>query len=282
MRVAITAASGKLGSAVVAATAAKIGPENVVAVARTPAKARHMGVEVRAGSYDNRAELDAAFIGIDRVLLVSGMDPPDQRIGQHRSVIAAARSNGVQKMVYTSIQGPEAGTAFSPIVQSNRQTEEDVKESGMAWAIGRNGIYIEPDVEYVDTYVKDGEIVNCAAGGRCGYTTRTELAHAYATLLAATADDNRIFDLSGAPITQAELATYLGRAFGAEIAYRSMSFDDYLVDRIDELGEFIGTVVAGIYQGIREGAYDTKGDFEAAAGRPHQSWDDYFSALGAG
>ena len=56
------------------------------------------------------------------------------------------------------MQGPENGTAFSPIVQSNRQTEADVKASGLAWVIGRNGIYIEPDVDYIDKYKASGEI----------------------------------------------------------------------------------------------------------------------------
>ena len=43
-----------------------------------------------------------------------------------------------------------------------------------------------------------------------------------------------------------------------------------------ELGEFMGKVIAGIYQGIRQGAYDAPSDFERAAGRAHQAWPDYF------
>ncbi len=58
-----------------------------------------------------------------------------------------------------------------------------------------------------------------------------------------------------------------------------MSVEDYLFDRTAELGDFIGSVIAGIYQGIREGAYDTVSDYAAVAGRPHQSWDDYFGGL---
>jgi NAD(P)H dehydrogenase (quinone) len=50
-------------------------------------------------------------------------------------------------------------------------------------------------------------------------------------------------------------------------------------DRIAELGEFLGNVIAGIYQGICYGAYGEPSDFEAVAGRPHQSWADCFGAL---
>lgn len=61
------------------------------------------------------------------------MDNPQKRIQQHRNVIEAAKENGVQKIVYTSIVGDEVETAFSPIIKSNRQTENDVRESGLNW-----------------------------------------------------------------------------------------------------------------------------------------------------
>ncbi|WP_372594734.1 NAD(P)H-binding protein [Actinotalea sp.] len=281
MRVAITAASGQLGAAVVAAAVAQLGSQDVVALARTPAKAEHLGVEVRPGDYDDRAALTRSLAGIDRVLLISGMAAPEDRIGQHRNVIEAAKTAGVSRIVYTSIQGPETGTAFSPIVASNRQTEEDVRASGLEWTIGRNGIYIEPDVEYVETYREQGEIANSAADGRCGYTTRAELAHAYARLLTGSTTLGRTYLLNGAPLTQAELADHLNEAFGLSLRYREMGVEEYRQERVAALGEFMGTVIGGIYEGIRGGAYDTPGDYEAATGRPHQSWDDYFAALRA-
>lgn len=40
---------------------------------------------------------------------------------------------------------------------------------------GRNGIYIERDVEYVDTFIERGEIANCAGERPRRYTTRDEL-----------------------------------------------------------------------------------------------------------
>ena len=48
---------------------------------------------------------------------------------------------------------------------------------------------------------------------------------------------------------------------------------------IAELGEFIGTIIAGIYQGIRSGAFDKSSDFTSAAGREHISWNDYFQQI---
>ena len=282
VKIAITAASGQLGSEIVKATCLVIGQENVVGLARTPAKAAHFGVDVRQGDYNNQEALATSLQGIDTVLLVSGMDAPDKRIGQHRNVIAAAKAAGVTKIVYTSVQGAEAGTAFSPIVQSNRQTEQDVRNSGLQWVIGRNGIYIEPDVEYIATYQKAGEIANCAGEGKCGYTTRPELAEAYARMLTEDKHHGKTYNLQGEAMTQGELAEYLNLAFGTHLTYRAMTVDDYRSERIAELGEFMGTVIAGIYEGIRAGKADNPSDFLAATGREHQSWQSYFMHLKQG
>ena len=141
MKIAVTSASGQLGAAITRAVIREIGKENVVAIARTPSKAGHLGVEVRQGDYNSREDFNEALKGIDKVLLVSGMDEPRKRIRQHRNVIEAAKQNGVRKIVYTSIVGDDENTAFSPVVQSNRQTEEDVRNSGLEYVIGRNGIY---------------------------------------------------------------------------------------------------------------------------------------------
>ncbi len=279
MRIAVTAASGQLGGAIVRELVQAIGVASVVALARTPENARDLGVEVRPGDYDDRAQLEASLAGVDAVLLVSGMDAPGDRIGQHRNVIDAAMAAGAAKIVYTSIQGAEEGTAFSPVVQSNRRTEADIRESGLAWAIGRNGIYIEPDVEYIDSYRASGEIANSAGDGKCGYTTRAELAHAYARLLTDPNQGGKNVNLHGEAITQTRLVALLNATFGTQLTYRPMTDEEFIADRSADLGPFIGPIIGGIYQGIRSGAYDVHSDFAAVTGRPHVSWEDYFASL---
>lgn len=279
MRYAVTAVSGQLGQEIARKLIERTDHASVIGLARTPGNATALGIEVRPGDYDQPDALRTSLAGVDALVLVSGMAPPEDRIGQHRNVIEAAKAAGVAKIVYTSIQGPEVGTAFSPVVQSNRQTEADIRASGLDWAIGRNGIYIEPDVEYIDSYRAKGEIANSAGDGKCGYTTRSELAHAYAALLTRDELNGQTFDLNGTPITQAELTQYMNAAYGTELTYRSMSAEDYVADRTAELGDFIGPIIGGIYDGIRRGAFDAPGDYEAATGRPHQSWEDYFASL---
>ncbi|WP_306146153.1 NAD(P)H-binding protein [Roseibium sp. MMSF_3412] len=279
MKLAVTAASGQLGRAVIDHLKTSHPVENIVGIARTPEKAADLGVEIRQGTYGDRTGFEQALAGVEAMLLISGNDAPEKRIEQHRAVIDGARAAGVQRFIYTSVQGPEQGGGFADIVRSNRQTEADVRQSGLNWAIGRNGIYIEPDVEYIDSYKRLGGIRNCAGGGLCAYTTRTELAYAYACLLKDGSHGGKTYNLSGTPISQTDLVGFMNQVLGTRMTYEFVDADSFKEDRIAEIGEFYGTVVAGIYAAIATGAFDNESQFMAATGREHVSWPDFFSKI---
>jgi len=278
MAFAISSVNGQLGRAVAAAFASQNPDVKLVGLARTPSKANDLQIEVRPGDLDDQQAMTQSLQGIDTVLMISGNAPPQPRMIQHRNMIAAAKAAGVRKMIYTSVQSSQDGAATG-VAASMRQTEMDVRDSGLAWAIGRNGVYIEPDVEYAATYIADGEITNCAGDAKCSYTTRPELGYAYAKLMMNDAHVEGKFNLNGTPISQAELAAYIGKAFGVDLPYRPVSFDDYLADRTAALGPELGAIIAGIYQGIGSGIMDNPSDFASVAGRPHQTWDDYFATI---
>jgi NAD(P)H dehydrogenase (quinone) len=274
MKIAVTTASGNLGAAIINHLKQKISAENIIGIARSPEKAKSLGVEIRKGDYNNKEDYNKALKNVDTVLLVSGMDHPDKRIQQHLNVIEASKNNGVQKIVYTSIIGADKGNAFSPIVASNRQTEEDIRKSGLKWAIGRNGLYIEPDLEYLETYKKDGAIINCAADGKCGYTSRQELAFAYFQLLIDDSLSGKTYNLFGEPISQQQLANAINKALNVHLEYKSISVEAYKKERQAALGEFLGTVISGIYEGIKTGTFAGESDFYKVARRSHKSIDE--------
>jgi NAD(P)H dehydrogenase (quinone) len=270
MKVAVTSASGQLGTTIINELIKSIGKENVIGIARTPENAKHLGVEIRKGDYNSHEDFVTALNGIDVVLILSGNDKPENRIQQHRNIIEAAKKNNVTKIVYTSIIGNPEQTAFSPVIKSNRQTEEDIKASGLDWTIGRNSLYIEPDLEYIDNYVKDGKITNCAGDGKCAYTSRGELAVAYTNMVLENKHNNNTYNLAGETITQRQLAEYLNLVYGTNIFFEALSVEAYLVERKEALGEFLGTIIGGIYEGIKNGSFDVISDFEKATGRKHK------------
>ena len=75
MTIAVTAASGKLGSEIIGAVS-RLGTHSVIGLARTPAKAGPLGIEVRKGDHGSQVELEESLRSVRTILLVSGMDEP--------------------------------------------------------------------------------------------------------------------------------------------------------------------------------------------------------------
>lgn len=274
MKIAITAVSGQLGAAVAKKAIEELGKENVVGTARTPERAKSLGIKVFKADYNSKEDFVKAFQGIDAVMLISGMGDPKDRIDQHQNVINAAKESGVKKIVYTSIIGKPGNSTFDAVVNSNRQTELDIIASGIEYAIGRNGLYIEPDIEYLDNYIKEGKIANSAAHGKCSYTTRDELAIAYTRLLKDNSLKDATCNLVGESISQTELVEYFNKHFKTSLVYESMTNKDYLSWQQKHNGDFLGSIIAGIYQKIRNNEFEIDSDFEKIVGRKHKTMDE--------
>jgi NAD(P)H dehydrogenase (quinone) len=68
IKITITSAIGKLGASIAQHLIQEIGNENVIGIARTPDRAKNLGVEIRRDDYNSRKDFDLALQGIDRVL----------------------------------------------------------------------------------------------------------------------------------------------------------------------------------------------------------------------
>ena len=142
--IAVTAATGHLGTLVVAGLTGR--GHQVVAVVRDPAKAARTAaltaadVEVRVADYEDRAALDAALAGVDRVVFISGSEP-GQRVPQHTNVVEAARQAGVAQLVYTS--APHADDTTLVLAPEHKVTEGVIRASGVPFTVLRNNWYTE-------------------------------------------------------------------------------------------------------------------------------------------
>ncbi|WNJ18225.1 NAD(P)H-binding protein [Pontibacter sp. G13] len=273
-KIAITGASGQLGSAIVRKTADCLGADQVLAVARHPDRAAHLGVKVRPGDYDDRGEMERAFYGVDEVVLVSPPSAPAQRLKQLIKAIDAAKSAGVKRLIFSSVIGKTGQHGFSPIIEVQREAERYLKRSGLPWTIARNGIYLEPDIETLDTYIDAGKISNCAGKGKCAYTSREELAEAYCALVCQSNGMAKTFNLAGPNTTQAELATCFSEVIGKPIAFEDVSVSSFQRDRVASVGPELGSVIGGIYASIRAGFMEVESDFEEIVGRPHHTIEE--------
>ena len=271
MKYAVTAASGRLGRAILSELIEKVGKENVIGIARKPASLRELGIEVRQGDYNSVAEMKEALKGVYSFVLISSDDEPKKRIQQHKNVLLAAYRAGVKKVSYTSIVGEDPKSEFRHIIKSNRTTEVDVKESGLRWMIGRNGLYIDPDVDSIEYYHESGFISNSAPNGKCAYTSRLELAVAYAEMATNEDMNFQTYDLTGPSISQVQLAKIINHILETEIEYKSIPASDFKMICISNHGETLGEIIAAIYEEIEEGTFDVPSQFEAVVGRAHKT-----------
>lgn len=274
MNVAVTAASGGLGQAILKYLVEEIGADNVIAVARSPDKVGTPGIEVRSGDYQSVQEMTGAFSGIDTVVIISAPVGDWDRISMHRNVIEAARQAGVRKLLFTSVigNGKEEDTWFWKTQQVNRQAESDMRESGLEWVVARNGLYLEKDLNHIVHAKGVGVYRNIVGDGRCGYISVDELAYATAKLAIDDHANGQVFNLVGEPLTQAGLVELANQIFGMDVRYEVISDEENITElmkdpKIAARGEKVAKMLTGCFQAVRTGAFDVDSDFERAAGR---------------
>jgi NAD(P)H dehydrogenase (quinone) len=216
----VTGASGNLGKAVVAELR-RLGAKKVIAATRTPGKnaeLRALGVEEREADFDRPETLEAAFRGVERLLLVStdSLHAPDVRVKQHRAAVRAAKNAGVEHIVYTSIPHARPTVGHS-IPDDHFWTEAAIYESRLDWTILRNNLYAEVVLRFAQFAFKTGKLVSATNSQGRSYVTREDCARtAAATLLNATG--KLIYDVTGpASVTHEELASILSRVSGKSI-----------------------------------------------------------------
>jgi NAD(P)H dehydrogenase (quinone) len=274
MKVAVTAASGNLGQLLVPKLVQEIGAENVVGIARSPEKITTAGIETRQADYEDPDDWPRALEGIDTVVLISSPAGPWDRVQMHRNVVEGAKQAGVRKMLYSSVigNGKETDTLYAPVAAINRQAERDVRDSGMKWAIPRNGLYLEFDVAHIVNAANEGNVFrNNGGDGRCGYITRDEIAVATTLLAIDDKHNGKIYNLVGECHTQAELVQMVNEVYGTRVRYESITDDECFAKLEPVRGEIVASMLTGCYQCIRNGAFDVVSDYEAATGRPAKS-----------
>jgi NAD(P)H dehydrogenase (quinone) len=220
-RILVTGASGQLGRLVVAALSIRVGAQSVAALVRDPSRAAPLlpqGVAILEGDYDQPGSLDAAFVGAERLLLISS-NALGERVAQHRNAIGAAKQAGVKRIAYTSVL--HADTSKAGLAEEHRQTEKLIRASGIPFALLRNGWYTENYVAGLSASLQHGAIIGSAREGRISSASRSDYADAaVAVLLADDQPVSAVYELAGdVGYTRGEFAAEVSRQARREIPY---------------------------------------------------------------
>ena len=279
MKVGVTAASGRLGHAILPELVAALGSENVVGIARDPARIRIPGLEKRAGDYGDPVGLVKSLAGIDVVIMISApVEVGRDRLAMHANVIDAAKQAKVRKLIYTSVIGDpvDADALFYPSQLLNHYTETLARDSGLEWVIARNGLYIDLDLKSIRAAAESGVYRNNGLDGRCGYISIAELGYALAQLAARDVGTGETLNLTGENLTQAEMIALVNEVFGLNVVYETITaqqcIDKFMaIPAYAARGIEVAQMLAGCFECMADGKFAVPSDFEHATGRPVKS-----------
>jgi NAD(P)H dehydrogenase (quinone) len=181
MGIVITGASGQLVRLTAELVLARVPASEVTLTTRRPEALSDFagcGAKVRQADFDRPETLAEAFAGGERLLLISA-DVVGRRVAQHRVAIEAAKEAGVRHVAYTSYLNPvEENPAV--ITPDHRDTEEALRESGLAWTALRNAFYAEYQVPAGAQAIATGQLVHNNGEGKTAYVSREDCAAAAA------------------------------------------------------------------------------------------------------
>lgn len=226
--IAVTGATGGLGTLVIDRLLRRTPADRIVAIARDADKAAAtlpQSVQVRIADHDDRAAVDAAVAGIDALLLISGNEFR-KRMPQHRNVIEAAKQAGVSRILYTS--GPHADTSTAFITSEHKATEQLIRAAGLTYTMLRTNSYHENYLPQLTTAPATGSIIGSVHDGRVASAAKADYAEAAAVVLTTAGHDNAVYELTGDTAwNYHELASAVSAVTGAAVTYRDLSSDEH-------------------------------------------------------
>ena len=226
--IAITGATGQLGQHVIETLLKTVPASQIVAIVRNPAKATALsqqGITVRQADYSDEAAFTTALQGIDKLLLISSSEV-GQRAPQHRNVINAAKAAHVKFIAYTSLL--HADRSPLGLADEHVATEKMLAESGIAYALLRNGWYTENYLASAPAALEHGVFIGAAGEGKIASATRADYAAAAARVISEDGHAGTIYELAGdAGWTLSQLAAELAKQSGKKVVYQNLSEADF-------------------------------------------------------
>ena len=269
--IAITGATGQLGHLVLQNLLKTTAASQIVAIVRNPAKAEALsqqGIVVRQADYTDEAALTAALQGVDKLLLISSSEV-GQRTPQHRNVIHAAKAAGVKFIAYTSLLHADKSPLGLHV--EHVETEKMLADSGIPYALLRNGWYTENYLASAPPALEHGVFIGAAGDGKIASATRADYAEAAARVIAEEGHAGKVYELAGDEAwTLSELAAALSKQSGKNVVYQNLSEADFAaalksVGLPAGLADMLADSDVGAAKG---GLFDDSRTLSALIGRP--------------
>lgn len=225
--IAITGASGHVGTRVATRLAAKGARQRLIVRDQSRAPAVD-GAEIRTASgYIAGDEVRAALDGAHTVFLIPARESAI-RLAEHISAIDAAVAAGVEHIVYLSFVGATPDSIFT-LARDHYATEQHVRTTGIPFTFLRMNMYLD----FIPSMVSPAGVINGPAGdGRVAAILRDDIADAAAAVLTSDGHDGHSYDLTGREaFTVTEATELMSRVSGKPIRFHNETVEEAYASR---------------------------------------------------
>ena len=275
--IAVTGASGGVGSRVVRHLLARPNPPPVVALARRPhAVPDAPRLTVRPADYDDPSSLRDGFSGVRTLVFVSSDGVAESMRRHHEHVIAAAIDAGVEHVVYTSIVdvSPDSSFYYAAV---HRETEALLAKSGLGHCLARTSIFAD---FFVSTWIApalgEGTLALPTDAGRMSLLSREDAARTLA--VAAVSGCEGIVELTGpAALTAGEISRITEAETERRLRYVALEEEAYR-QRLarDRAPGWLIDAFTSMFASVEEGRFEVvSADVPRLTGEPQQPYAEF-------
>ena len=251
---------------------------DVRALIRDESKAEELkalGVEVVIGDLSQPQTLDAAFDGVDKVLLIIPVAPNAVELGHN--ALAAAQRSGTPHVILVSSNVPEPVNE-TEVGRQSIITEAELENAGIPYTIIRPTFFMQNTMMAGQTVAAQGMVYLPCSVGRLGMIDVRDVGAAAAQLLLSDEHEGKTYVLTGpASISISDVASTLSSVLGKEVTYVNVPFEaakeammamglpDWMADMYNEMFKNFG----------QNGADFATADVENITGRQAISYQQF-------
>jgi NAD(P)H dehydrogenase (quinone) len=280
--IAITGANGNLGTATISFLLKKMDPAQIIAVVRDPSKMNEYaekGIEVRKADYNDVHSLSNAFGGVKKLLQISAATMGPDAYLQESNVVAAAKTRGIEHIVYTSTLTPH-NNAFFAAGRVCSNTEHAIEDAGISYTFFRNSMYMETLPLFIGSAMENGQVFYPTETGRISFVSRIDIAEALSNVLVSDQHKNKIYEITGSEaLTFADVATLLKSELGLPAAFNLIALDVYR-EELQKLGmpeEIVDFYISIVHSIKAQEFLNVSDKLEQLLGRRRKTLREYVS-----
>ena len=277
-KILVTGATGNVGSVLIPNLTNL--SADVRALVRDESKAQGLkdaGIDVVVGDLEVPHNLDAAFRGVDKVLLITPPNP-NQVIQAENGIQAAKRASSPFIVRLSAVAPREMPGALPRVSGQHAQIDGMLKASGLHYNIIAPHFFMQNTMMAAQTVASEGAVYMPFKDGKTGMIDLRDIADVAVKVLTEDGHEGKTYTLTGPDsISFHDVATGLSKALGKQVNYVNVPPEAARKGMIGMgLPEWLADAFGEYFKAFGEGYADfVTPDVEELTGHPARSYERF-------